>query len=279
MVNNLAIASGPMGWMNEDRLAENDPNADKLWPWKIFRFTDRMTAGSTEEPMKFFQPTANVQELLTVYNQMLTMADEISTIPRYMQGSGMGAGGAGRTASGLSMLMEASNRTIKQTVSSIDQNVIEQVVEDLNVYLALTRPDVVMEGDISVIARGAVELMQRETLRMRRLEFLQITNNPIDQQLVGVEGRFNILKEVARDLGMPTADSMALSQQQADQISQMMIQQTMTQMAGAGQQPAGPPGGVTPAAGGGNTPVVPPGPAPGPGGGPPQGGPPPPPQG
>jgi len=149
----------------------------------------------------------------------------------------------------------------------------------LNVYLALTRPDVVMEGDISVIARGAVELMQRETLRMRRLEFLQITNNPIDQQLVGVEGRFNILKEVARDLGMPTADSMALSQQQADQISQMMIQQTMTQMAGAGQQPAGPPGGVTPAAGGGNTPVVPPGPAPGPGGGPPQGGPPPPPQG
>jgi hypothetical protein len=283
MVNNLAIASGPMGWLNEDRLAENDPNANKLWPWKIFRFTDRMTSGSTEEPMKFFQPNANVQELLLVYNQMLTMADEISTIPRYMQGSGMGAGGAGRTASGLSMLMEASNRTIKQTVSSIDQNVIEQVVEDLNVYLALTRPDVVMEGDISVIARGAVELMQRETLRMRRLEFLQLTNNPIDQQLVGVEGRFNLLKEVARDLAMPTADSMALSQQQADAISQMMIQQTMTQMAGQ-QAGGGATGNVTPAAGGGQTPAVPPGPAPAPGGGQPpgpapQGGPPPPPQG
>jgi hypothetical protein len=283
MVNNLAIASGPMGWINEDRLAENDPNAAKLWPWKIFRFTDRMTAGSTEEPMKFFQPTANVQELLTVYNQMLTMADEISTIPRYMQGSGMGAGGAGRTASGLSMLMEASNRTIKQTVSSIDQNVIESVVEDLNVYLALTRPDVVMEGDISVIARGAVELMQRETLRMRRMEFLQITNNPIDQQLVGVEGRFKILKEIARDLGMPTADSMALSENQAEAISQMMIQQTMGQMAGGGAPPqpqgaGGGPTGVTPAAGGGKTPVVPPGPAPGTGGAPP-GGPPPPPQG
>ncbi|MGU7895870.1 hypothetical protein, partial [Escherichia coli] len=30
LVNNLAIASGPMGWMNEDRLAENDPNAKRL---------------------------------------------------------------------------------------------------------------------------------------------------------------------------------------------------------------------------------------------------------
>lgn len=265
LVNNLAIASGPMGWLNEDRLAENDPNATKLWPWKVFRFTDRLTAGSTEEPMKFFQPESNVQQLLMVYNQMLTMADEISTIPRYMQGSGMGAGGAGRTATGLSMLMEASNRTIKQTVSSIDQNVIEAAVEDLNVFLALTRPDVVMEGDISVVARGAVELMQRETLRMRRLEFLQITNNPIDQQLVGVEGRFNILKEVARDLGMPTADSLALSSQQADQISQMMIAQAMGGMAAGGAPPGGGPQGApppAPAAGGGTVPAVPPGPPP-----------------
>src|SRR5690606_21553879 len=26
LVNNLSIASGPMGWINEDRLASNDPN-------------------------------------------------------------------------------------------------------------------------------------------------------------------------------------------------------------------------------------------------------------
>lgn len=241
LVNNLSIASGPMGWLNEDRLAENDPNADKLWPWKIWRFTDPMSSASTsEKPMDFFQPDNNVQQLFLVYQQMLAMADELSTIPRYMQGQGQGVGGAGRTAAGLSMLMEASNRTIKQTVSSIDNNVIEAVVEDLNVYLALTRPDVVMEGDISVVARGAVELMQRETLRMRRLEFLQITNNPIDQQLVGVEGRFNILKEVARDLGMPTADSLALTSQQAEQISQMMLAQAM------GANGGGPTGNQTP---------------------------------
>lgn len=235
LVNNLAIASGPMGWVNEDRLAENDPNATRLWPWKVFRFNDPMTSGQSEEPMKFFQPDSNVQELFAVYQQMLNMADELSTIPRYMQGSGQGVGGAGRTASGLSMLMEASNRTIKQTVSSIDANVIETVVEDLNVYLALTRPDVVMEGDISVVARGAVELMQKETLRMRRLEFLNITNNPVDQQLVGVEGRYHLLKEIARDLGMPVADTMPFNESQISQIQQaLMAQMTQASVGAAG---------------------------------------------
>lgn len=250
LVNNLAIASGPMGWMNEDRLAANDPNAKKLWPWKIFSFNDPMSSTSTsEKPMEFFQPNNNVNELLMVYERMLSMADELSTIPRYMQGSGQGVGGAGRTAAGLSMLMEASNRTIKQTVSSIDTNVIEGVVEDLNVYLALTRPDVVMEGDISVVARGAVELMQRETLRMRRIEFLNITNNPIDQQIVGIEGRFNLLKEVARDLGLPTSDTMQFNEGEVATLTQMLKAQMMQGMSGAGG-----PTGNTPPPGGGQPP-------------------------
>lgn len=184
MVNNLAIGSGPMGWVNEERLASNDPDSTKLWPWKMFRFTSPLVQGTTEEPMKFFQPDTNTQELFNVYQAMLNMADEITTMPRYMQGNGQGIGGAGRTAAGLSMLMEAANRTIKQTVSSIDSNMIEPAIEDLNIYLALTRTDVVVDGDISVVARGAAELMQREVMRMRRLEFLNISNNPIDQQLV-----------------------------------------------------------------------------------------------
>ena len=248
VVNNLAIASGPMGWLNEDRLAENDPNAKKLWPWKMWSFNDPMSSASTsEKPMDFFQPNNNVAELFGVYQQMLNMADELSSIPRYMHGSGAQVGGAGRTASGLSMLMDAANRTIKQTVSSIDTNIIESIVEDVNVYLALTRPDVVMEGDISVKARGAVELMQKETLRMRRLEFLQLTNNPIDQQLVGVEGRFNLLKELARDLGLPTMDTLAISEDQAAAISQAMLQQAMMVAAGGGATGnAPPPGGGNP---------------------------------
>lgn len=203
LVNNLSMGSGPMAWVNEDRLSPNDPG-DKIHPWKIFRTTDSLT-GDSSAPMQFFQPNTNAQELFGVFEKFAQMADELSSLPRYMQGNASGMGGVGRTASGLSMLMEAANRTIRQTVSSVDANVIEPVVSDLNIYLALTRPDLNVGGDIDVVAKGAAELLQRETLRMRRLEFLNITNNPVDLQLVG-PGRGAILKEIARDLALPISE-------------------------------------------------------------------------
>lgn len=241
LVNNLAIASGPMAWMNEDRMSPTDTNATKLWPWKVFRTTDSMSGSSNDKPMEFFQPDSNANTLLSVYEKFAQMADELSSLPRHMQGQPGGLGGAGRTASGMSMLIEAGNRTIKQTVGSIDTNVIEQVVEHLNIYLALLRPDVVLEGDISVVARGAAELVQRETLRMRRLEFLNITNNPMDSQIVGPVGRYNLLKEIARDLGLPI--NVALPQDLSKMAAQPAPQ---GQQVPNPQAPTGGPGGAPP---------------------------------
>lgn len=201
MVNNMAMGSGPMGYVNTDRLAE-DETSTNLHPWRMFRVTDPANGNNTLKPVEFFQPNTNAQEMFYVYEKFLQQADEQSALPRYMQGGNAGSG-AGRTASGLSMLMDAASRTIKQTVASIDQNVIEPAVEDLNIYLALTRPDVVNDGDISVVARGAAELAQRETLRMRRIEFLQATANPLDANAVPLPARAAVLREVARDLGLP----------------------------------------------------------------------------
>ncbi len=205
LTNNLAMASGPMVYLDGDRLAENDPDPSKIWPWKVYHGenTSLSSSSNSQPPVVFFQPKSNAQELLAVYQSMAQLADELSSVPRHMQGNTQGLSGAGRTASGLSMMLEAGNRTIKQAVAAIDSAIIEPVIEHLNVYLALLRPDMVLEGDISVVARGAVELVQRETLRMRKLEFLQITNNPVDLNIVGAEGRYHLLRDVAKDLGMP----------------------------------------------------------------------------
>lgn len=248
LVNNLAIASGPMAWLNEDRLSENDPSPGKMWPWKVWRTTDSLNSTSNEKPMEFFQPDSNAQTLMAVYEKFAQMADELSSLPRYMQGNTAGLGGAGRTASGLSMMIEASNRTVKQSIASIDQNVIEPALTDLNIYLALTRPDLVMEGDIAIVARGAVELAQRETLRMRRLEYLNITNNPTDLAIVGPGGRANVLKEISRDLGMPIADTMQYDTNRGPEQLQAMQGPPQPgqpgQPAAPGQAPAPPVEGV-----------------------------------
>lgn len=202
LVNNMAIASGPQVAVNEPRLDETETEI-KMYPWKIWAFTDDPSGTGAGLPITFFQPQSNAAELLGVLKQFTEMADTYSSMPQYMQGNAEGMSTIGRTSSGLSMLMDAANRTLKQSVTSIDKNVVEAVVRDLNLFLAIVRPDLVDDGDINIVAKGATELVQREQLRMRRIQFLQATQNPMDAQIIGIPGRKAIISEVARDLGLP----------------------------------------------------------------------------
>jgi hypothetical protein len=203
LVNNMAISSGPQVAVNEGRL---DPEEKDLtmYPWKVWPFTDDQTGAGSQVPITFFQPTSNAVELLQVLKTFMDFADTFSSMPQFMEGNAQGMSTIGRTSSGLSMLMDAANRTMKQSVTSIDKNIIEPVVEDLNIYLSITRPDLIDDGDINVVAKGATQLAQRDQLRMRRAQFLQVTSNPTDLQIVGPQFRTELITAMAKDLQIPT---------------------------------------------------------------------------
>lgn len=256
--NNMAIASGPQVAINEPRL-QNEETEVTMYPWKVWSFTDDPTGTGNTPPIQFFQPTSNAAELLGVMKWVMEQADTFSSMPQYMQGNAQGMSTIGRTSSGLSMLMDAANRTMKQSVTSIDKNVIEAAITDLNIFLAILRPDLVDDGDINVVAKGATDLVNREQLRMKRLNFLQVTGNPIDAPLIGPAGRTAMLKEVARDLQFPV-DEIVTGGPQAG-----MPGQPPGGPQAPGAPPAGPQGGTM--AGAPADPGVP-GPAPA---GPPQG--------
>lgn len=203
LVNNMGISSGPQVAVNEGRLAGDDKSIS-MWPWKVWSFTDDQTGTGKDIPITFFQPNSNANELLGVLKVFMEFADTFSSMPQYMQGNAQGMSTIGRTSSGLSMLMDAANRTMKQSVTSIDKNVIEPAITDLNIYMSLLRPDLVDDGDINVVAKGATELVQRDQLRMRRAQFLQITGNPIDMQIVGPTFRTELIQAMAEDLQLPT---------------------------------------------------------------------------
>jgi len=100
------------------------------------------------------------------------------------------------------MLLDAANKGLKSIVQGIDTNVMTRLLEQLFDYNMLYSDDDSIKGDSQVFARGVASLMQLETMRMRRNEFLQITNNPIDSQIVGTRGRASVLREIAKGLGM-----------------------------------------------------------------------------
>jgi hypothetical protein len=197
LVNNMSIASGPQVAYNEELI--NPTQGDSLYPWKRWKFTTD-PANPNARPIEFFQPQSNANELLSVYERFLTMADETSAIPRYMTGSEK-VGGAGRTASGLAMLMNNANKTLQNVAENIDEDVMQPIIEGLYDLVMLTDPTGMLRGDEQIIVNGVRNVAKQEQDRVRQLEFLQLTANPIDAPILGQQ-RATVLQKVADRLGL-----------------------------------------------------------------------------
>jgi hypothetical protein len=243
LVNNMSMASGPQVVVNDDRLAPT-ANGDEIYPWKRWHIVDdALTNG--REPITFFQPQSNSQELLTVYQAVSGLADDISAIPRYITGEGL-SGGAGRTASGLSMLMNNSSKILQTVASNVDIDVMEPLLTMLYDMIMLTDQSGLLTGEEQIVVSGVHVALQKETERQKQLQFLQITANPVDIEIIGKQGRARVLRSIASNMGLPddiVPDDQTLAQKEkAEQMAQaaaMAAQQAQMQ---AGQMPAGPGG-------------------------------------
>ena len=238
--NNMGIASGPQVWVNVDRLPSGE-NISTLYPWKITQTTSDPN-GSVSPPMGFFQPSSNANELMAVFDRYSALADEVTGIPRYMTGDGM-AGGAGRTASGMSMMIGNASKTTKKSVASLDLRVISPVLQSLYEFIMRYVGDPDIKGDLHIQARGALSLITKDAAQIRRNEFLQSTANPIDMQIMGMEGRAAVLRETAKTLDMNTDDvvpSLSVLRQRVAQANAQQAEQAAAEQAQgeASQKPA-----------------------------------------
>ena len=199
LVNNMAMASGPMMEVNYERLSPLEDELE-IYPWKVWQTRGaEVGAGNT---VQFFQPESNANELMAVYDRFEIKADDATSIPRYSHGNEK-VGGAGTTASGLSMLMNSAAKGIKAAIQNFDFGVTRPGIEMMYYYNMMTSKDMSIKGDAKVVARGANALLLKDMAQSRRNEFLAITNNPIDMGIIGEEGRATILRAVANDFEMP----------------------------------------------------------------------------
>ena len=237
LVNNMGIASGPQVAVNIDRLPP-DQDITNLTPWNIWQIQDSQFGTQTGKAIEFYQPQSNVNDLLTVLEKFYQLADDFSLVPRYMAGSDK-VGGAGRTASGLSMLMDAANKGLKGVVANIDTNVLSPMLKKLYHYNMQYDDDPTIKGDAQVVASGAVSLMRLESMQLRRNEFLQVTANPYDMQIIGSEGRAEVLRSVADGLELNTDKIVPPEEELGQKMAEASRQQMMAAGTGGGgeQQP------------------------------------------
>ncbi len=237
LVNNMGIASGPQVEVNLERIPPNE-DITQMYPWKIWQVMND-PVGSSAPAVRFTQPEDNAQTLMGVYEKFSRLADDHSGVPAYLYGD-LNVQGAGRTSSGLSMLMGAAGKGIRQVVMHIDSDVIKPIVQRQFVYNMRYDEDESIKGDAEVIAKGAVNLAVKETVNVRRIEFLNATANPVDIEILGKDGRAAILREVAKGLQMPLDELVPSKEKNA---LAMRAAQSQQQPAPTPTQPDGSPKG------------------------------------
>jgi hypothetical protein len=209
---NMGLASGPMVEVTVDRLAPGE-QITNLYPWRQFQTTSDRTGGG-QAAIKFFQPDMNAQELLQIYTHFSRVADEVTGVPNYIYGSS-NVSGAGRTASGLEMLMENASKGIKHAILNLD-GATSGCVQRTYTYVMLHDPDESVKGDMQVIAAGAIGAMIKERQLQARQQFMATTANPIDAPLIGPKARLYQLRETAKglfpdlDKAVPDPDKMQM---------------------------------------------------------------------
>lgn len=200
LINNMAIASGPQTEVHTDRLPIGE-DVTNLHPWKIWQ-TLSDPHGTNNPAVRFHNVNNYANELMAVYEYFSDKADEYTGIPKYSYGEQGSSGGAAGTASGLSMLMSAAARGIKQVIANLDKP-IEGSIESTYIYNMLHDEDQSIKGDLHANAKGSTSLVAKEQQMIRRGEFLALTNNPIDMQIMGPEGRAELLRESVKSFDIP----------------------------------------------------------------------------
>jgi len=222
-INNAVMSSGPIIERNIDRI--NATTQKQIYPFMIIDAHE--SAMNSAPAVRVYNVTPTAQQTLLIMQLFQKMADEYSGIPSYAHGD-VTVGGSGRTASGLSMLQANASRGIKDVVANIDRNIIEPVVKRqyyFNISYLVDYPSDV--PDLQISAKGIASLYEKQAQATRMLEFLQITSNPVDTQLIGAEGRKYMLETIAKNVGID-ADKVFANNPELQQMMQAINNQNQT---------------------------------------------------
>jgi len=170
-VDNAVLSGNLVFEVDETNLV---PGQDlSVYPGKVFR-----RQGGAPGQAIFGTKFPNVSnENLQLFDKARILADESTGIPSFSHGQ-TGVAGVGRTASGISMLMNAASGSIKTVIKNVDDYLLRPLGEAFLSFNMQFDFDVEIKGDLEVKARGTESLMANEVRSQRLMQFLQVASSP-----------------------------------------------------------------------------------------------------
>ena len=248
-VDNAVLSGNLLIEVDETNLV---PGQDlSVYPGKVFR-----RQGGAPGQAIFGTKFPNVSnENLQLFDKARQLADESTGFPSFAHGQ-TGVQGVGRTASGISMLMNAAAGSIKTVIKNVDDYLLKPLGNGMfrfNMQFNFN-PDI--KGDLEVVARGTESLMANEVRSQRLMSFLQVASNPA----LAPFAKFPyIIREIAKSMELDpekVTNNMDEAALQAEILKGMQGAMPQEQSQQQPQQAGQPPVGANPldptGAGGGN---------------------------
>ena len=242
-VDNAVLSGNLLIEVDETNLV---PGQDlSVYPGKVFR-----RQGGAPGQAIFGTKFPNVSnENLQLFDKARVLADESTGFPSFAHGQ-TGVSGVGRTASGISMLMNAAAGSIKTVIKNVDDYLLKPLGEGMFRFNMQFNFNKDIKGDLEVVARGTESLMANEVRSQRLMSFLQVASNPA----LAPFAKFPyIIREIAKSMELDpekVTNNMDEAAVQAEILKGMQGEQPQPQQAGqppVGANPLDPTG-----AGGGN---------------------------
>ena len=229
MLDNAAISAGPIIEANIDLLADGEDPL-QIFPFRVFQRTG--TGIDANQPaIKVSKLPSYTKEFLGLVEFFQDTADESTTIPRSLHGGANMSSGAQQTATGMSMIIGASNITLKDQVQYFDDGVTTPFIKSMYFWNMEFNEKPNIKGDFNVVARGSKSLIAKEVKMEQINQFLAITNNDLDTMYIK---RDVLLRELAEVFDLDRlgfirteAEVEVAQQQQADQAQQAENRQAL----------------------------------------------------
>ena len=231
-VDNAVLSGNLLIEVDETNLV---PGQDlSVYPGKVFR-----RQGGAPGQAIFGTKFPNVsQENLQLFDKARQLADESTGLPSFSHGQ-TGVSGVGRTASGISMLMNAASGSIKTVIKNVDDYLLKPLGEGLFRFNMQFNFNPEIRGDLEVHARGTESLMANEVRSQRLMQFLQTASNPA----LAPFAKFNyIIREIAKAMDLDPSkvtNNMDEAVLQAELLKQFQGPPAQQGQPQQGQPPAG----------------------------------------
>ena len=239
-VDNAVLSGNLLIEVDETNLV---PGQDlSVYPGKVFR-----RQGGAPGQAIFGTKFPNVsQENLQLFDKARQLADESTGLPSFSHGQ-TGITGVGRTASGISMLMNAASGSVKTVIKNVDDYLLRPLGEGLFRFNMQFDFDKSIKGDLEIRARGTESLMANEVRSQRLMQFLQVASSPA----LAPFAKFQyVIREIATSMGL---DPEKVTNNMDEAALQAELMKGMQQEAPQGGQPPAGANPMDPTGAGGGT--------------------------